>query len=409
MPEDHEEGPEELLGQSLDRVGDSVEDGLLPNDLDALAGARGLDALRVPAELLDEELPGKSGLHRLIEIGVSFAAVAALFAFALPQITGAEYQEVWATFAGVSAVGLAIVVAVWLAVMWTYTYFLTTSLPGLRNTQALVVNFAGSALANVVPFGGAAGVGATYAMTRSWGFDVPSITRSIVVSGFWNIFAKLAIPVAALALLGLSGQATEELMIASAVGLVALVAMVATFGLVLHSDALAKGVGGLGEGMTSVVLAILRRPAVSGFGDRLVRFRHESVELIRARWLRLTVWMAVYTLGQFLLLLLCVRLLGAETASLGWIEAFAAFAFNRLLTTIPLTPSGVGFAETGTVAMLTAFGAATNPAAAAVLLYSTFTYLLEIPIGAMGWAAWAGMKRWRRPTSPPGSGSHARS
>ena len=43
---------------------------------------------------------------------------------------------------------------------------------------------------------------------------------------------------------------------------------------------------------------------------------------------------------------------GVGTETLGWIEVFAAFAFARLLETIPLTPSGVGFVETGAVAAL---------------------------------------------------------
>jgi uncharacterized protein (TIRG00374 family) len=113
--------------------------------------------------------------------------------------------------------------------------------------------------------------------------------------------------------------------------------------------------------------------------------------------------MVAYTLGQFTILLLCVRFLGAGNDQVGWIEVFAAFAFNRLLTTIPLTPSGVGIAETGTVALLTAFGAATNPAAAAVLLYSAFTFLFEIPLGLVGWGVWAGNKRWRRPVATNGT------
>ena len=38
-------------------------------------------------------------------------------------------------------------------------------------------------VANVVPFGGAAGLGATYAQNLSWGFDLGSVTLSIIVSG----------------------------------------------------------------------------------------------------------------------------------------------------------------------------------------------------------------------------------
>jgi len=55
------------------------------------------------------------------------------------------------------------------------------------------------------------------------------------------------------------------------------------------------------------------------------------------------------------------------------------------------------------VALLTAFGAATNPATAAVLLYSAFTYLLEIPLGLVGWVTWATRKQWRRPAGTLGT------
>ena len=85
--------------------------------------------------------------------------------------------------------------------MLAYTGVLTNSLPGLTHPQALTVNFAGNAVSNVVPFGGAVGVGATYAIDLSWGFSMPTVTLSILVSGVWNVFAKLVMPVIALVLL----------------------------------------------------------------------------------------------------------------------------------------------------------------------------------------------------------------
>jgi putative heme transporter len=384
----------------LERV---VEQRLLPSHVDEMAQADGLGALRVPAELVDEELPGRSRARRIGETVGSFAIVALLFGVALPRLTGAHYGEVWSTLTGIGWVGFAGVAVIWLITMWCYTGVLVASLPGLRRSQALTVNFAGSAVANVVPFGGAVGVGATYAMTRSWGFTIPSITRSIVISGFWNVFAKLGIPVAALALLSFSGQANNRLVAASLIGVSLLVGMVIAFGLVLRSDRLARAVGRLTEHVASGVVGLVRRPPVTGVQDRFVAFRHDSVGLLRDHWFRLSLWMVAYTLGQFTILLLCVRFLGAGNDQVGWIEVFAAFAFNRLLTTIPLTPSGVGIAETGTVALLTAFGAATNPAAAAVLLYSAFTFLFEIPLGLVGWGVWAGNKRWRRPVATNGT------
>jgi putative heme transporter len=389
-------------GGSDEILEEAVERRLLPDHVDDLARADGIGALRVPGDLVEQELPGGSRGRRVAETLGSFAIVAVLFGVALPRLTGAHYGDVWATLTGLGWWHFSELTAVWLVTMWCYSGVLVASLPGLRRSQALTLNFAGSAVANVVPFGGAVGVGATYAMTRSWGFTIPTITRSIVVTGFWNIFAKLGIPVAALAMLSFSGQATSALVAASLTGVALLLALVVVFALVLRSDALAAAVGRVAQHLATAAVALIRRPPVTGLPERFVAFRHDSVGLLREHWLRLSFWMVAYTLGQFTILLLCVRFLGAGNDLVGWVEVFAAFAFNRLLTTIPLTPSGVGIAETGTVALLTAFGAATNPATAAVLLYSAFTYLFEIPLGLTGWAVWAGNKRWRRPVGSVG-------
>lgn len=394
-PDDNPVGDDDHLVESL------IEERLVPPGVEELSSSTGLDALRVPAELVDTELPGRTALRRGLEIVASLTIVVVLFAVALPTLTGADYAEVWATLGTLHGLEVMVLVAVWLATMWTYTGVLVNTLPGLRRTQALVLNFAGSAVANVVPFGGAVGVGATYAMGRSWGFGIPVLTRSIVVSGFWNVLAKLGIPAVALVLLALRGEVTLRLVAAAFVGFAALVTMVVVSTLVVRSDELAAGVGRVANRMASPVMGVLGRGTVTDLDDRLVAFRHESIDLLRIRWRAITSWMGIYTLGQFVLLLLCVRFLGDGTDAVGFIEVFAAFAFNRLLTTIPLTPSGVGFAETGTVALLVAFGAATNPAAAAVLLYSAFTYLFEIPLGAVGWGVWGMRRSWRRSVVPP--------
>lgn len=389
--------PSDTLDASLDRIEGALEHRLVPPDVDELADAHGLRALRVAADLVQEETPGTSTARRIVQSIVSFGIVGVIFVLVLPAVSGAEYSEIWDELQTLRGWQLATLTAVWLTVMWTYTGVLSASLPGLRRSQALTVNFAGSAVSNVVPFGGAVGVGATYAMARSWGFDVPSTTRAILVSGFWNVLAKLGIPAAALVLLSFSGQATAALVLAALIGVVVLVAAIVVATAVLRSDRLATKVGTLAERATDAALRLIRRPPVSGLPERLVEFRHDSAGLIRTAWRRLTFWMVVYTLGQYVLLLLCVRMLGATTDELGWVEVFAAFAFGRLLSTIPLTPSGVGFAETGSVAALVAFGAPEQAAAAAVLLFSGFTYLAEIPLGLVGWGVWAAKDSWRRP------------
>ncbi len=279
----------------------------------------------------------------------------------------------------------------------TYTGVLTAALPGLNHPQALTVNLAGSAVSNVVPFGGAVGVGATYAMTLSWGFDVPAVTLSILVTGIWNVFMKLGLPIVALLILIVAGQATATLVAPALIALAVLIA-----GIVVSdpdpSQRAARGPhrrAGPACGhacVRSSCASPRRRRGVNPCSTSGTRASTCSA----TRWKQLTVWMIVYNAGQFLLLLLCVRVLGTDTHELGWIEVLAAFSFANVLTTIAITPSGVGFVEAGAVAALIAFGGPEAASAAAVFLFRGFTYLMEIPLGAVGWAVWGMRRSWRR-------------
>ena len=175
--------------------------------------AAGIDALKVPGHLVEHELAVKSPRRRILEIVVSLAFVVVLFAFAIPKITGSGYAEIFDSITELTTAEWIELTAFWILVMFVYSGVLTTSLPGLTHPQALVVNFAGSAVSNVVPFGGAAGVAATYTMTMSWGFAAPSVTLSILVTGIWNVLMKMGLPVVALTILVIAGRSTAGLVV----------------------------------------------------------------------------------------------------------------------------------------------------------------------------------------------------
>jgi len=364
-------------------------------ELRAEAAAGGIEGLKVPAEIVESELAHKSTRRRTIEIAISLVAIVLLFVFAIPAITGSKYSEIFEELRQLTVGQFFALFVVWGAVMLTYTGVLTNALPGLKHMQALVLNLAGSAVSNIVPFGGAAGVAATYAMTLSWGFEVPAITLSILVTGIWNVFMKLGLPVLALLILVVAHEATAGLVAPALIGLALLVAGIVLLALILRSEHLAERIGSFAQRLGGWLFRLVRRPAPTTWQQAVLDFRHQSIDLLRAHWKQMTAWMIVYNLGQFVLLLLCVRVLGADTHELGWIEVLAAFTFANVLTTIAVTPSGVGFVEAGTVAALIAFGGPEAASAAAVFLFRGFTYLMEIPLGAAGWVVWATRRSWR--------------
>lgn len=347
------------------------------------------------------EIPGRPR-SRWKEILVTLIVVGAIFAFAFPKLAGSGYDKIWAQLKTLTASEVLLLFTIWIVNLLTYTPVLVACLPGLTHMQALTLNLSGSAVSNTVPFGGALGIGTTYSMTRSWGFRTAPVTRSILISGIWNVFAKLGLPATALLFLAIHGRDNATLIGMATLGAVTLAVAVVIFALLLKTDRLARRIGTVASSLAHKV-----RPhaAPARWADRAVEFRHESASLIKQIWVRLSVWMIIYNLGQFAILLVAVRMFEPSVSRLGWTEVFAAFTLGRLLTTIPLTPSGVGFVETGLAGALRHFGGQSAACAAAVLVYSSFTYLLEIPAGAFGWATWAWTTRWRKPVPPASSSS----
>jgi putative heme transporter len=363
--------------------------------LEHLAEQEGLEGIKVAATLIEDELRAKSPVRRLAELGISLAITVVIFVRVIPRLVGVEYHDVFARLQTIDRATIAGLVVFWGFTMWNYGGVMTASLPGLTRLQAIVTNFSGSALANVVPFGGAAGVGATYAQYLSWGFDVPSITLSIIVTGVWNVFAKLGLPIIVVALLLVTHQSSEGLSAAGLIGFAVLVASVVGLVMVFRSGNLAVRIGLALQHALNFVRRLAQRAPTEDLPDRILAFRQRTIGLVRRRWRRLTFWMVAYKLSQAMLQLLCAKAVGVE--GVGWIQIFAVYAFGELLTTIPVTPSGIGFVEGGSAQLMVAFGAQPDAALAAVLFYRTFTYLLEIPLGAVGWLTWATRHSWRRP------------
>jgi uncharacterized membrane protein YbhN (UPF0104 family) len=163
----------------------------------------------------------------------------------------------------------------------------------------------------------------------------------------------------------------------------------------MRSERLAERIGRLGQSIVQWLCTVTHRHRTPDVVNGVLDFRHQSIGLVRGRWVFITLWIFLFNLIQFLLLFACIRAIGIDSITLT--EAFAAFAFARLLETIPITPSGVGFVEVGAASALISFGGPENASTAAVFLFRGFVYLLEIPVGALAWVVWASMSRWRRP------------
>jgi uncharacterized membrane protein YbhN (UPF0104 family) len=332
---------------------------------------------------------------RIIQALISLAIVAGIFLGVMPLI--ADYGDVFDTIRAMTSLETGSLVLIGLWNLATYWFVLTAALPGLRLREAAVVNQASTAVSNTLPAGGVIGVGVSISMLTSWGFTIGSIGRSAVVTGIWNNFVKLGMPVLALSLLALEGEVTPVRLAAAAIGIAVLVAAVVVFALLLRSDRLARVIGrGVGR-VVDWARNLLHKAPVGDWEDRSSAFRTDTIGLLRHRWIWLTVATLVSHISLFLVLLVALRHVGVSQNELSWIAVFAAFAFVRLISALPLTPGGVGVVELGYAAVMTLGldDLTSAQVVAAILVFRAITYLLPIPLGLLSYITWRVNKSWK--------------
>jgi uncharacterized membrane protein YbhN (UPF0104 family) len=279
---------------------------------------------------------------------------------------------------------------------------MVATMPALRLREATVSTLTTTAVSNTVVGGAAISLGLTYAMNSSWGFSRSRTSVSLLLSGLWNNFAKLALPVLALALLAFSSTPTTGRLLAGLAGIAGLVAAVVLLGLLLRSRESAARIGRGAARVASAVIRPLGRPPVQGWDRATTKFRDRTALLLRARWHWLTLTTVVSHLSLFVVLLVALRAVGVDADEVGTVEALAVFAFARLLTAVPFTPGGLGVIELALITGLSAAGGDRALVAAAVLVFRGLTYVLPIPLGVGTYLFWRHDRSWRRePNSAP--------
>jgi uncharacterized protein (TIRG00374 family) len=337
-------------------------------------------------------------LRKAAQVLVSAALVGGIFWYVLQQF--ADLSEVWTaarSLTGWEVAGL-VVAATWN--LATYWILMVIATPGLTYPQSVVVTESTTAVSNSLPAGGALGVGLTYSMLSSWGFSKSRSTLSVLVTGIWNNFAKLGMPIVALAILAVQGEPGGGRMVAALFGLVGLVGALAVFALILRSEDFARRAGLIGERGMSALRKVVRKAPVHGWDHAVTKFRGRVIGLVRHRWAGLTISTVVGHLSLYAVLLITLRVMGVSDAEVGWAQVLAAFAFARLLTAIPLTPGGVGIIELALIAALTDAGGADAEVVASVLIYRLLTYVVPILFGGLTYLYWRRNRSWRG-SAPP--------
>jgi putative heme transporter len=320
-----------------------------------------------------------------LRLALSLVLVVGIFYFLLK---GINFAQVVAEIRSMTWMELATLSLISVWNLATYAFVWMSVTPGLSFWRAMLMTQSTTAVTNTVPAGSAIGIGMTYAMLGSWGYSRSRTTTAVLVSGVWNTFVKLAMPVLALALVALQGNAGGGRVTAALAGIAGLVGAIVVFALMLRSEELARRFGMLAGRVASRLLRLVGRPPVRGWELATVKFRARTLDLLERGWAPITVTTLVSHLSLYAVLLLALRHVGIGDAEVGWAEVLAVFAFARLATAIPFTPGGVGVVEAVLIGGLTTAGGDKAEVVAAVLLYRALTWGLPILVGIACYLWW---------------------
>ncbi len=317
---------------------------------------------------------------------VSVVVIGGVFLFVLPRI--ADYRAVWDTIQDLTWQQIVALTIAELVNLATFAPPYMSALPGLGYWRASVISQASTASTYVAPGGAAVGMGLAFAMLRGWGFAAAAVTLAVTLTGVWNQLFMLGAPAVALGLLTHAGGSNTTLKVVALIGLAVFVAAMAAFVAALASSELARWVGNTAARLANFGLKLIRRGRVDWDGESLVRFRLQTVGLLRRRWLPLTLATCAGQLSVFAVLVVCLRTLGVDESQVTLTEAFAAWTFVRLLGSIPITPGGIGIVELGLTGALVGFGGGNDAVVAAVLLYRVITVVPTLVLGLVAGALW---------------------
>lgn len=294
-------------------------------------------------------------------------------------VAGVAWLDVAQVLRGVSPGHLALLAAIWVGGLGIYSLVLTAAMPGLGVRRSLVLNLGGSAVANVLPLGGAVATALNWRMVRTWGHTSLAFVSFCVLTNALDVLTKLTLPlVAVAAFAALSVHVPAALWVVAAGCGAAVLVIVGVQTLVLRPGAtLVRG-----DGRWRAALRSHMRES----GERI----HS---LLVGRWTSLLPGSVGYIAAQVALLFFSLRSVGLDPAVT---VVLMAAAIERLGTLVPITPGGTGIAEIGTIAWLVATGLDPAQVVAGVLLYRVFLIALEVPVGGVLLGGWAWGQRSSR-------------
>lgn len=298
-----------------------------------------------------------------------------------------SFADAWTQIQTMSALAIASLALVAIVNIIVYVFPYMVAIPGLKYRPAFMVRQTSWAIGALIPAGGAVAVAVQYVMLAFYRVTPTAATTGIAVTSVWSFFMTFLLPVLGVLALLSSGQLESSWVWAGIAGVVALAVMIVIFWLILRSETSARKVGEWGQKVANPLLKRLHKE--QDVTEAILKFRVGIVDVVKDRWISLTLTNLAVSFMQFMILFVAVRgVAGDRGASVTAAEIFGAFAISRLGSLIPITPGGLGTVAGLLGVMLGAFGLSSQDILAAVVVWQVVSLLPQAVTGIATFLGW---------------------
>ena len=350
------------------------------------------------AEPEEQDEQSAFGARQIIATVLTLGVLVLVFAVVFPQF--ANYQQAWDAVQKMSTGGIVTLIVATIVVIIVYVFPFQAALPGLAYRPAFMVRQTSFMISNTIPAGGAIGLGVQFGMLSGYGFGPAPSTAAIGITGVWNTLITLTLPVLALLGLALIGELNTTAALVTLFGVVVVALLIGAFALILRSESTSRRLGDWGDRIVSWAAGLIGKEVDLNLGQALVDFRASIIDVVADRWALISGTNLLQQLAQFSVLFVAILAIQGGTGEVNIVEAFAAFAFGRLATFIPIPPGGLGTTDAIMIGALTAFGMTNADALAAVLIWRALTYFPQVFIGIGTFLLWR--REQRKQAAPAG-------
>ena len=313
--------------------------------------------------------------------------IVAVFVFLFPKF--ADYQQAFTSLRDLSPWWILALVVAAIANIVVYPTTAEAAIPRLPFRVAFISRQVSYLISNVLPGGGAVAAGSQYSVLATYGVSTPVAVAAVTADAAWTFLITLGAPSIAVALLVIEGRSTAAYLTAALIGLAALIVALIVIVVALRSSEGARHIGARFQRPVDAVMRIVRRPAPD-VGAVLANFHEHAAAMVSRRWGRLTVTNIAAQFMPMVILGVALAALGGFPHPITLVELFAAYSIASLLTSVPLTPGGLGTVDAALIGLLVAFGLDSTTALAADLIWRLFWTLLQLAVGlvSFGWYTW---------------------